>query len=330
MQTIKKFLQLIDNYVLARWFNRPSTASFWYLQEPPILQSTDSLQDYKQIKENPAPRYLIDYRAKLKYSLENSDGILVLPYAKPIGLQINPEAAFQYALGLHDHYYLNQDAKSLKKFWHYVNYFLEHQTAEGLWPYNFDWYEAKAPWYSALSQARGASVMLRAWLHSKDTAYLNAAKLALRNFNQPITSNGFLHFFPINNCPYFEEYPNIPSGVINGFMAALISIWEMNYWLQETWLEELWQKGLHSLEMMLPYYTTGWWSLYDLDERSPVVNVNSPRYHLLEINYLQTLIILSGSDSLTKECNARRKQYRNPLLHLRALTLKTKRKLLYR
>ncbi len=328
MNYLKKFFYLLDNYMIARLQNRASTALFWYLPEPPNITSTDDLMCYK--KSTLTPLYLIDYRQKLKYSLENKDGIIVLPYHKPIGNQINPEAAFQYALGLHDQYCLTKQQVWLDKFFKYADYFINIQSKDGSWNYEFDWYTSKAPWHSALAQARGASVMLRAWLYTKNIIYLDAAKKALNKFSIPTHEDGFLHYFAEGQCFYFEEYPKTPTGVINGFMASLISIWELNYWINEKWLNDLWNQGMDSLKKMLPYYTTGWWSIYDLDDATPLVNVNSPRYHLLEMHYLKVLSILAVSPLIEEVYETRKKQYHKLLLKYTALGTKLLRKIIYK
>lgn len=328
MNYVKKIWNIFDNYALARWQNRPSAASFWYLPEPPTITSSETLEHYK--KDLPSPHYLLDYRAKLQYGLENAEGIIVLPYGGAIGEQLNPEAAFQYALGLHDQYHLSKEKKYLDKFWHYARYFKQQQTEAGLWAYQFDWYGSKAPWYSALAQGRGAAVMLRAWLLSGDEIYRHAACNALSHFTLPIQEGGFLHYFPRGEHPYFEEYPHTPTGVINGFMATLLNIWELAFWLQEKSVQDLWNVGIKSLEAMLPHYSNGWWSLYDLDEKTPVENVNSPRYHLLEIHYLRILSILSNSPILQSILQKREQQYQQFFYRQKALGLKLIRKVLYK
>ena len=328
MRYFNKTIKLFDNYVVARWQQRPSTALFWYLPEPPNITTKEDVYRYKTATTSPL--YLMDYRQKLKYPLVNNDGIIVLPYGESIGLQVNPEAAFQYALGLHDQFYLTNDSAYLDKFWQYVAYFISKQSQDGLWPYEFDWYGSEAPWYSALAQSRGAAVMLRAWLLSKQKNYLDAAKQAIAKFTLSTKEGGFLHPFSSTNSPYFEEYPQTPTGVINGFMASLISIWELKHWTKEIWLDELWRMGIESLERMLPYYSNGWWSLYDLDPNVPIVNVNSPRYHLLEIHYLQVLSLLSDSPKLMTEHEKRQKQYKKRWSKWRALSIKLVRKILYK
>lgn len=329
MTYIKKIFSLANNYVIARLCHKPSTALFWYLPEPATINHVNDLQLYQQ-PSIAAPFYFIDYRKKLTYPLVNDAGIIVLPYADPIGQQVNPEAAFQYALGLHDTFYRTQARDVKKKFLDYANYFRQVQSTEGLWEYHFDWFAAKAPWSSALAQARGASVMMRAWMHTQQDAYRLAALNALKKFTLPIEQGGFLHSFAPANCSYFEEYPSMPTGVINGFMAALMSIWELQYWLKEEWLVQLWQQGITSLEKMLPYYSTGWWSLYDRDADTPVANVNSPRYHFLEMQYLRVLSYLSASATIATEYQTRCRQYNNLFLRNKALMQKLLRKIVYK
>lgn len=328
MNYIKRAWHLMDDYILARWQKRASTAHFWYLPEPPNIQICYDMVHQKNTSATPF--YLMDYREKLHYSLENKDGIIVLAYHQPIGEQINPEAAFQYALGLHDQFFISNQKHYLNKFWHYAHYFLSSQNTDGLWGYEFDWYGSKAPWYSALAQSRGASLMLRAWIHSKNPQFLDAAITALSKFNIPTHQGGFLQQFSLGNCFYFEEYPQTPSGVINGFMATLISLWEIHFWTQDRAIGDLWKMGISSLEIMLPHYSTGWWSLYDLDQHKNIKNVNSPRYHLLEIHYLQILNLLSPSSILQNEYLIRRKQYQHLPSKLRALSLKSIRKIIYK
>ncbi len=326
MHPIKTAWRLFDNYVLARWQKRPSTALFWYLPESANVQSAADLSRYQH--STPSPFYLMDYRQKLSYSLENTEGILVLPYDQPIGHQLNPEAAFQYALGLHDQHLFSPCKFHEDQFWRYVDYFLSRQSPEGLWAYQFDWYASTAPWYSALAQARGASVMLRAWLIRKDQTYLDAVHQALSRFELPTAQGGFLHH--LKSSPYYEEYPKTPTGVLNGFMASLISIWEVSYWTREPLFEKLWKRGIDSLQAMLPHYSTGWWSLYDLDSQSPLANVNSPRYHLLEISYLQILSVISQSRVIQNEYHNRVRQYHRFYSRMKAYSMKFARKILYK
>lgn len=329
MKYVTTFLKLVDNYIIARLQKRASTALFWYLPEPANIKTKADLSRY-QNKLTESPFYLMNYSHKLNYTLVNQEGIIVLPYDKPVGQQINPEAAFQYALGLHDAFQTTGKTFFRDQFFHYADYFLNRQRKDGLWHYEFDWFTAKAPWSSALAQGRGAAVMLRAWMMSNNVSYRDAAFNALNKLSVPIHDGGFLHYSSAGNCYYFEEYPTIPTGVLNGFMATLMNIWELHYWTKEKKIAELWRFGIDALEKMLPHYSTRWWSLYDRDEKSPIANVNSPRYHFLEMEYLNVLHLLSNSTQIEKEYQKRCMQYRNIFLRHRALLQKLVTKIIYK
>lgn len=318
---------LLDNYFFARVLGRPSTAAFWYLPEIANVTDQKSLQAYKTAK---MPFYLMNYQAKLKYSLKNDNGIIVLPYPQPIGNQVNPEAAFQYALALHDQYLKTGESSWLKQFWHYVDYFLKRQTNRGDWSYEFDWFESKAPWSSALAQARGASVMLRAWLHTQDQIYLKAAVLAFSRFDEPHEQGGYSCFFKPAGCYYFEEYPQAPTAVINGFMAALFGIWELYFWTKQPRFANLWQNGIFSLAEMLPHYTVQGWTLYDQDIRNGKVNLNSPRYHELMINYILILSLLSDDMPAFEQYYKLWSKTNRMVPKMKALVSKSLRKIKYR
>jgi hypothetical protein len=289
-----KAYQIIYNNLLSFWFNKTTTATFWYLPESAQVYDKESLSLYLQSKASPF--YLIDYKEKLKYQLKDvTDDIIVLPYQAPIGEQLNPEAAFQYALGLHDKFLAENNDVFLKEFLRYADYFVKTQSPEGDWHYNFDWYISKAPWSSALAQSRGVSVMLRAWLITKNEQYLHSAKKALSKFKVNTSEGGYLHYFREADCYYFEEYPNAPSGVINGFMATIFAIWEMSIWADDNDAKELLSLAVTSLEKMLPFYTVKWWTIYDRKRKGWVLNINSPRYHAMQINYLACLATITNS-----------------------------------
>jgi len=292
MYYVKRFYQVIKNYAIGRLAGQPTTAAFWYLPEKARVTDSLSLKRYFDRGEL-GPLYLMDYSSKLKYKYTNQSGIIVLPYDPPVGDQVCPEAAFQYALALYDRYIETKDSESLDKFLYYAEYFVQRQTPDGDWFYQFDWYGSKAPWSSALAQSRGASVMLRAGLHTGERRYFRAAVLALSKFDKPVEEGGYLSYFRPEKTPYFEEYPKEPSAALNGFMAALFGPWEVMVWLRNSHAESLWRLGIESLQRMLGYYTLSWWTVYDFDPQSPVLNVHSPRYHSLVIEYLKILNAIS-------------------------------------
>lgn len=324
----KKIWALTHTYVISQFYCNKTTTAFWYLRASANVTDADTLHCYLTPTKN-APHYLINYAAKLQYPYRNEEGIIVLFYADSIGCQINPEAAFQYALALHDAYLTTNAPEQFKQFLHYCDYFLRAQNAAGDWSYFFDWFESAAPWASSLAQARGISVMLRAWMHTKDEKYLHSARLAVSRFLVPVEQGGFLKKFEPADCFYFEEYPGSPTAVLNGFMVALLGIWELMAWDKQQSYDELWSMGITSLEKMLPYYTLEEWTLYDQSYAKNIKNYNSPFYHAVEIEYLKVLSMLSGSKIVQHFLQVRQQQVTRIAVG-KAYLLKAYRKLVYR
>jgi len=297
---VKIAFELLRNYGLDRLVGKPSTAGFWWLKEVARVRDEKSFQAYLE-SARPSPLYLMDYQSKLAYDHRNEEGIIVLPYAPPIGDQINPEAAFIHALALHDDYLLKGRPERRDEFMFVADYFYRRQTEDGDWQYLFDWPGSKAPWTSALAQGRGASVMLRAFLLSGEERFRTAAIKALDKFDKPLEEGGYQAIHPLTGLPYYEEYPSRPIGVMNGFMASLLGCWEVAHWLGEEKARQLFDQGIVSLIAMTPHYLTSWWSVYDRnpDVKSP--NYNTPRYHRLVLSYFEILAVLSGNEEIAAQ-----------------------------
>ncbi|MBB4258753.1 D-glucuronyl C5-epimerase family protein [Bradyrhizobium sp. CIR3A] len=323
---LRRAVNLAGNYVLAPLLGRSSTSTYWYLPDPANLRSEEDLARYHNF--SPSPFYVVDYRTRTTYEFTSPDGILRLPYPDPIGPQINPEAAFQCALGWHDRYVLDGSDGAREQFFLYANYFAERQTPTGDFNYLFDWFENTAPWHSALAQSRGASMMLRAFLLSGDDRYVRAALLALDRFDVDCSAGGYQAIFEPEGVIYFEEYPKEKNAVINGFMASLFALYEIGHWLGDRRCRDLFDTGVRSLERMLPYYTLPWWTLYDRGADAGR-NVHSPRYQKMVINYLKVLSILSKSPTL-RHFRDQWDRLDTPQNRAKAYFFKARRKLLYR
>lgn len=295
MSRTKRLVAILDNYAIAPLTGRLSTSGYWYLPQPARIRDAESFSAYK---ESACPPYFIDYDARLSWPLVGSDGIMRLPYPEPIGVQINPEAAFQYALGAHDSFVISGNKKFQKIFLHYAETFAARQTSDGDWSYEFDWDASRAPWSSALAQSRGASVMLRAGKMTADQNYFASATRALQNFMTPITEGGYLAYHRKTGTPYFEEYPLEPVAVLNGHMAAIFGLWEVGFFLRDDKLIKLADTATDSLVQMLPHYEVSGWTIYDDDPNRPGSNWHSPFYHQLCVEYLDVLKTITGRSEL--------------------------------
>ncbi|MCW5589281.1 MAG: hypothetical protein KIT27_06410 [Legionellales bacterium] len=325
MKILKNISSILIDYGKYLLKINTSTYSFWYLPAKARVYDAKSFQEYTSSEY---AYYLMDYKNKLQFNLTNNEGIIVL-YYRDIGQQLNPEAAFQYALALNDLYISERNECILKKFLHYTDYFEKIQTDDGAWNYEFNWFNSKSPWSSALAQARGAVVMLRAWQYTKEVRYYIAMKNALAKFYIPVEEGGYLAIFPLEKCSYFEEYPQSPSIVINGFMASLICLWEIQYWTKDPEYKNLWSEAIQSLEKMLPYFTTSKWTIYDLYKPEKMKNYNSPFYHNMQLEYIKILSVLYPSDTLINFRDIWQKQENSSMRYF-SYFLKLIRKIFYR
>ena len=124
-------------------------------------------------------------------------GIPQLDYHGRIGLQYNPIAIAQFGLGNYNLCSRTGDSARRTKFFQSADWLASNleQNPHGLWVWNhhFDWEyreTLKAPWYSALAQGQGISVLVRAHKESGDARYLDAAQRAFASFQQPIENGG--------------------------------------------------------------------------------------------------------------------------------------------
>lgn len=148
-------------------------------------------------------------------------------------------------------------------------------------------YRLASPWYSAMAQGEGASVLIRAFGETRDERYAEAAAQALVPLTVPSASGGVAAqldggFFP-------EEYPSAPSSfVLNGGIFALWGCRDVAMSLADPRAERLFSEGVETLAANIDRWDAGYWSRYDLYPH-PTLNVASSAYHLLHISQLQVM-----------------------------------------
>ena len=147
------------------------------------------------------------------------------------------------------------------------------------------------------------SVLTRAFKNSGDQKYLKAAIKALKPF-RGYTHQGGLKARFLDKYDWFEEYPTNPNSfVLNGFMYALLGLYDLWQTLEEHKTvivnderpnilnnpiqdsKSLFEQGLNSLVSLLPLYDTGSGTTYDLRHVSTVYSFlnEGPRTLLLNI-----------------------------------------------
>ena len=262
-------------------------------------------------------------------------GIPQLDYHGHIGLQYNPIAIAQYGLGNYNLWRRTSDPRRKQKFLLIADWLCSHlePNSHGLavWNHHFNWEyrdTLKAPWYSALAQGQGISVLVRAHKETGDPKYLDAAQRAFMTFRRPIADGG-VAFTDESGDLWFEEYiVSPPTHILNGFIWALWGIYDYVHATDDGSAEELFGRGVLTLLHNLQRYDLGFWSLYEQSgTRLPMVA--SRFYHQLHIVQLWVMYRLTRQDLFAQVADRWERYSRSQSNRIRALLYKAVFKLLH-
>ena len=280
--------------------------------------------------------YYMLFAEKADYSGHyDASGVPQLDYHGHIGLQYNPIAIAQYGLGNYNLWRRRSDEKRKKKFFLIADWLASHldsnPKAIPVWNHQFDWEyrdTLKAPWYSALAQGQGISVLVRAHKESGDARYLDAARAAFESFQRPIEEGG-VAFTDESGDLWFEEYiVSPPTHILNGFIWALWGVYDYALATKETTAQELLTRGVRTLLHNLDRYDLGFWSLYEQSgTRLPMVA--SAFYHRLHIVQLRVMHRLTGEELFSRVADRWENYTRRRINRARALAGKVAFKLRY-
>ncbi len=260
-----------------------------------------------EINQNFRPEQLGEYYmpffGKAGYTGQFDEaGIPMLDYHGEVGLQYNPIAIAQYGLGNYNLFCQTGDDEHSKKYLSAANWLVENleQNPSGLWVWNhhFDWeYREllKAPWYSALAQGQGMSLLVRAYQDTGEIKYLQAAQQAFEPFLLNIEEGG-VSYQDENGFTWFEEYivsPLAPTHILNGFIWASWGIYDIYLATGDSRAKDLFTAAINTLETNLNDFDIGYWSLYE-QSGTLLKMIASPFYHKLHIVQLNVLFMITG------------------------------------
>jgi len=204
----------------------------------------------------------------------------------------------------------------LLQFYYAADWLVRHQDAHGGWQIMVSRSVAEGQlslepgWYSAMAQGQAMSLLVRAHAQSGDQRYLEAAVRALTLFDVRSTDGGIVAKF-MDQYVWYEEYPTTPPCfVLNGFMYALIGLYDVAATApagdasQSTALR-LYSSGIASLRQMLPLFDTGSGTVYDLRHLTlgSAAAPNRARwdYHATHVNQLLLLSLLLQNGSIATD-----------------------------
>jgi hypothetical protein len=309
----------LDHYrrfVAAYVARRPSHLSFWH--ETP------------EANPRAAPGVLGDYymvfRAKADYrGPYDGDGVPLLDYRGAIGRQYNPIAIAQYGLGNWNLWREMSEVDRRRRFlvaadWLVAN--LEpNRRGVWVWHHRFDWpyrETLRAPWYSALAQGQGISLLVRASQETGEARYLEAARKAFQAFGRQVAQGGVSYRDEAGGV-WFEEYiVRPPSHILNGFLWASWGVYDYALLTKDEEAARLFAEATRTLAANLERYDTGYWSLYELSPTRPAM-LASPFYHRLHIVQLRVMADLTGLDVFRETARRWEGYLRDPVKRYRAL-----------
>lgn len=265
----------------------------------------------------------------------DSAGIPMLNYHGKIGQQHNPIAIAQWGLGNYNLFRKTHSDERKKKFLAASDWLCAHLelNAHGSWVWNhhFDWeYRSplKAPWYSALAQGQGISLLVRAYRETSAGAYLEAAERAFTGFLKS-TSEGGVTFTDERGNLWFEEYiVSPPTHILNGFIWAAWGVYDYFLLTQSDAARDLFAQAVHTLRANLDGYDLGFWSLYE-QSGTLFPMVASPFYHRLHVVQLRVMHRLTGDEIFSRFADKWEAYTRSRAKRTRALCYKSAFKLCY-
>ncbi len=245
--------------------------------------------------------YYIDY-SKGKYSIKHEynfdkNGIPILEINGKLIYQ--PVYIAQFALGAYDYYLNTKDIDAKNIFIKCADWFKGNLKKHGrfyYWEYNFE-IDAPGgiygvPWFSAMAQGQGASVLLRAFSETKDEKYLQAANKAIRPIFYDVSVGG-LSVVKGNDYIFPQEYPtDPPSDILNGAIYTYFGVNDYYRVTGDPNVKNICDIIVKTFANELEYYDTGYWSLY---ARWPPGRLADHHYNSRHITQLRLLYLITGN-----------------------------------
>jgi len=310
-------------------FKRNSQLTFWHGR--PFVNENAFPTDDQRLGQ-----YYQSFEKKALYPGPfDEHGIPLLNYHGVIGKQYNPIAIIQFGLGNHDLYKQTGQEEYKHKFLNASEWLLKklEKNSFGLWVWNhkFDWeyfQQLKNPWYSALAQGQGLSILARAYVETQDKIFLDASDKVFQTLISPISAGG-VQFVDQAGGVWLEEYLVEPaSHVLNGFIWA---VWGVRDYYILTGSEaalNLYNQCLKTIKDNLPQFDIGFWSKYDASKNF-LRTIASKFYHNLHIVQLEILFRLTGDDTFKRWQEKWQKYNRNKFYNALAFIYKVVFKVFY-
>lgn len=265
----------VSLYKIKKWYKMMTGQSISHVnQGEGTCYSAETVAGYyndlteKVTKDDPnilVPQYHVDTGEKIYFS---------------IGI-------FQYGLGAYDLYLKTKEKIYLTKLCACADWAVDNQQEDGSWV-TFAYENPEHP-YSSMAQGEGISMLIRAYMETKNVAYLEAIHKAKDFMLKPIEDGGTTNYAA--GDVYFYECTHDPL-ILNGWIFSLWGIYDYCKFFQDAQVQQVLDTTLRSLEKKLPEFDMKFWSKYEDGKR-----ICSPFYHKLHIAQLNVMYDLFGIEA---------------------------------
>lgn len=236
--------------------------------------------------------YYNDLTAKVSNSQKLDNNGIPL-FLTPKGNYIHfPIMIFQYGLGAYDNYLLSEkkNEEMKDKLIRCANWAMENQEINGSWKNFIDEFPENP--YSSMAQGEGISLLLRAYMETKNSVYKESAAKAVDFMLISLENGGTAEYR--NGQLFLREFTHLPV-VLNGWIFSLFGLYDFLQIEKNEDIGKKYKQSINTLVQNIDAFDNGYWSMYNMGGM-----ITSPFYHSLHIALLNVLYELTGIEILKK------------------------------
>ena len=232
-----------------------------------------------------------------------------------------PITVFQYGLGLYDLYLETNDKSYVEKFFKIAEWAIKEINENGMWECMGNLNDKAHLTQSSMCQSEGVSILLRAYIETKDSKYLDTAKLAIDFMLKNVKDGGTTLYQ--NGDVIFQEYVSeFNLSVLNGWIFSIFGLYDYTLICNEMKYKEILEKSINSMCSLLSKFDRKFWSNYDLKG-----TIASPAYHDLHIMQLKLLYEIFKKEEFNLYAEKWKKYQNNKFYKFLAMLVKLKQKI---
>lgn len=237
----------------------------------------------------------------------DSAGIVMNRYYWLRGAVYNPTTIAQWAMNNYEYWLHTGDERAKAEFLSHARWLRDRgMDSRGRFPYrwNYPGRGLRSPWYSAMAQGIGMSVLVRAYTQTGEQSFLTAAQRALGPMTVKTTSGGTAWTY--RGELWFEEYPDrTVSHVLNGSIFGMYGVYDLVRVTGDPGVRSIFSRATGTLASHLSSYERRGSVLYQISGTNYAFG-----YHWLHIRQLRSLSLITGDARFTARADRWERSFR--------------------